>query len=429
MEITRRRFLAGAAVGIVEAGLGFPLIAGSAKAASANDKIVVAHVGVGGMGESHVLQFAQHPDVETAAVCDVDPNRAAAVLDHLRKSRPDTRAVAVTDFRRLLDRKDIDVITYATPDHWHALNAILSFGAGKHVYGEKPLSYDLVEGEAMRKSCRQHKRVFQLGTQIHAGDNYHRVVELVRSGALGKIHTVRLWKCGGDVGAGFVPDSEPPAGMDWDMWLGPVPKRPYNRAICPAQWRFFRDYSGGVFADFWSHLADLPFWALDLDAPLTVKATAEDPLDHMVTTPGFVEAEIEFADLKMIYNSRVPDISGAAGKDKGIQFIGTKGELIVDYDTRLVTIDGKQFDDLPDVPRSLPRSPGHHRNFLNCVRSGADPESNIDHAARMTLPMHLASISYRLGRKLSWDASREEFIADDTANRLRHRPYRAPWSI
>ena len=427
--MTRRRFLGGAALGLLEVGLGLPLASRRAGAVSPSEKIVVAHVGVGGMGKAHVSWFASFPDVETAAVCDVDRAQAAAALARLRELRPETRAVMETDFRRLLERPDIDVITCATPDHWHALVAILAFQAGKHVYGEKPLCYDLAEGQAMLKACRRYRRLFQLGTQIHGGENYHRVVELVRSGVLGTIHTVRLWKEGGETGAGFPPDGEPPATLDWEMWLGPAPWRPYNPALCPFSFRYFWDYSAGTFGDFWCHVADLPFWALELGAPVTVSANGSDPLEHMVTTPPFMDAEFEFPNLKLYWSSRVPEVQGAQGRGLGIQFVGRRGELVADYDWRTLFIDGRQYDDLPEVPVTLPRSPGHQRQFLDCVKSGGQPESNIEHAVRMTLPMHLASISYRLGRKLQWDEVGGKFVGDEAANRLRHRPYRAPWSL
>jgi len=446
MKLTRRRFLASMAAGFVEAGLGFPTIARAAlqgdpeggpsgsperaaKAVSANEKIVVAHIGMGGMGTGHLRWFASFPDVETAAVCDVDSARVDAALARLKEVRPETRAVGESDFRRLLDRNDIDVITYATPDHWHALNAILSFQAGKHVYGEKPLCYDMAEGQAMLKACRRYGRVFQLGTQIHAGENYHRVVELVRSGVLGKIHTVRLWKVGGEVACGFPPDAEPPPTLDWDMWLGPAPERRYNPSITPFNFRYFWDYSSGMFGDFWCHVADLPFWALDLGAPLTVSATGSDPLNDMLTTPAFMDAEFEFPHLKMYWHSRVPDVRGAEHRSLGIQFVGTNGELVADYDRRVIFLDGKQYGDIPEVPRWLPRSPGHQRNFLDCVRSGKQPESSLSYTVRMSLPMHMATIAYRLGRKLAWNAERGEFVNDDAANRMRHRPYRAPWYL
>lgn len=422
--ITRRRFLAAAA----GTALGLPLLSTRARAASPNEKIVVAHVGVGSMGTGHVSWFAGEPDVETAAVCDVDSARAEVALAHLKRIRPDTKAVVETDFRRLLERKDIDVISCATPDHWHALVAILAFQAGKHVYGEKPLSYDMGEAQTMLHTRERYNRVFQLGTQIHATENYHRIVELLRSGAIGKVHTVRLWSAGGNPNVGFPPDSEPPPTLDWNMWLGPAPWRRFNPVIHPHGFRHFWDFSGGTFADIWCHIADLPFWALDLGEPKTVVATGEDPLDHVVTTPANIDAEVDFGDVRVIWESKLPDVRGAdAGAGRLIHFAGDRGELTCDYDKRTLYIDGKELNDIPEVPKTLPRSPGHVRNFLDCVKSGGTPESNISHAYRLTLPMYMGCIAYRLGRKLQWDSTKKEFVNDDAANRMRHRPYRAPW--
>jgi len=429
MPMTRRRFLANATAGLAGVALGLPALSRRTWAVPASEKIVVAHIGVGGMGRGHVNWFAHHPDVETAAVCDVDSAKAEAALAQLREIHPDTKAVAETDFRRLLDRPDIDAITYATPDHWHALNAILAFQAGKHVYGEKPLSYDLAEGQAMLRACRRYGKVFQLGTQIHAGENYHRVVELLRAGVIGPVSEVHLWKGGGNPAPGFPADCDPPATLNWDMWLGPAPWRPYNPGICPFQFRYYWDFSAGVFGDFWCHIADLAFWALDPGAPRRVKATGDQPLGSMVTTPGFVEAEFEFAHLKMTWSSHVPDIPGVNGRDPGARFVGSRGELLAGYDWRIIRVGGADKEDIPEVPVSLPRSPGHQRNFLDAIRKGGTTESNLEYAVQMALPMHLASISCRLGRPLTWDADRQEFVGDDAANRMRHRPYRAPWVL
>ncbi|MCC6442799.1 MAG: Gfo/Idh/MocA family oxidoreductase [Armatimonadetes bacterium] len=427
--MTRRLFLTSTMAGLAGAGLGIAVAPERSEAAPSDETIRVAHIGVGGMGNAHLEWFAGFPDVETMAVCDVDSTRADAALARLKELRPESKAVAVSDFRRLLDRKDIDVITYATPDHWHALNAILAFQAGKHVYGEKPLCNTIAEAKAMQKICHQNKRIFQLGTQIHAGDNYHRVVELVRAGVIGKVHTVRLWKVGGNPVLGFPKDEEPPATLNWDMWLGPAPWRKYNPAIHPFRFRYYWDYSGGVFADFWCHVADLACWALDLGAPKTVIATGEEQLDDLSTTPPFMNAEFEFPGLKLYWHSRTPDLPGANGRGLGIQFVGDKGEIVADYGDRLIFLDGKQSSDIPEVPQTLPRSPGHQRNFLDCVKSGGQPESNIDYVTRMTLPMHMAFISYRLGRKLTWDAVKEEFVGDEAANRMRRPAYRSPWSL
>lgn len=176
-------------------------------------------------------------------MCDVDSVRLANGLKQLRTSKPDAKPDTYADFRRIIDRKDVDVITCATPDHWHALVAILAFESGKDVYGEKPLSFSLGEGQRMEKALLRHKSVFQLGTQIRAGDNYHRVNELIQSGVLGKIHTVRLWKTGGTGGLGFPPNETPPATLDWNMWLGPAPFAEYTPVRCHGSFRSFFDYS------------------------------------------------------------------------------------------------------------------------------------------------------------------------------------------
>ena len=163
----------------------------------------------------------------------------------------------------MLDRKDIDAITCATPDHWHAQIATMAFQAGKDVYGEKPLSYDIGEGQMMLRNLEKHKRIFQMGTQIHAGDNYHRVVEIIRSGAIGKVHTVRLWKTGLPPDLGPAQIQTPPKTLNWDMWLGPAPYAEYTPQRCHFTYRYFLDYSGGVFADFWCHIADIMYWSLE----------------------------------------------------------------------------------------------------------------------------------------------------------------------
>jgi len=408
-------------------GAGLLVRPGRARAVSPNEKIVVGHIGVGGMGNAHVRWFASFPEVEIAAICDVDETHRLATLRRLQKLRPDNRAKPYADFRRVLERKDIDVITCATPDHWHALVTILAFQAGKDVYCEKPLSHNFREGQAMVKASRRYGRVFQLGTQIHAGQNYHRVVELVRSGVLGRIHTVRLWKTGGSPGLGYPRDEPPPPTLDWDMWLGPAPWRPYNPARCHHNFRYFWDYSGGVYADFWCHIADIVFWALEPTGLRTIQARGEEPSDGIAETPRWIEVDYEFDGLTLHWSSRPPDVPGAAGRGIGAQFEGTEGSLVTDYGSRVIFIGGEQLTDIPEVPQTIPRSPGHQRNFLDCVKSRARTESPLDYAFRMTTPMYLGAISFRLGRKLTWDAEREQFIGDEVANRLLFRPYRAPW--
>jgi len=428
--LTRRRFLQTTGAAAAGAGLGVMGLAGKARAVSANEKIVVAHIGVGGMGNGHLGWFAGFPDVEIAALCDVDQTRLEGTLARLTELRPDTKTDCYGDFRRVLERGDIDAVTCATPDHWHALISILAFQAGKDVYSEKPLCHTFAESVAMVNARRRYDRVFQLGTQIHEGENYHRTVELVRSGALGKIHTVRLWKTGGAPDMGFPPDEAPPPGLDWEMWLGPAPWSPYTPARCPFNFRYFWDYSGGVYADFWCHIADIAFWALeDLGAPRTIEARGEPPASGIADTPAWVDVDYDCGDRQVCWTTDIPDVPGAAGRGIGCVFEGERGSLVVDYGSRALFLDGQELTDLPDVPVSLPRSPGHQRNFVDCVRSRELTESNLDYAYRMTLPLHLGCISFRLGRKLTWDDTQQQFADDAAANRMLSQPYRAPWYL
>jgi predicted dehydrogenase len=366
------------------------------------------------------------PGAEIVALCDLDQTHLAAAMKKLGALAPGSKADAYGDFRRVLDRKDIDAVTIATPDHWHAQIAALAFQAGKDVYGEKPLSYDAREGRLMLDYQQRYNRVFQLGTQIHAGDNYHRVVEIVRSGVLGNIDTVRLWKTGRSPGLGFPAARKPPKELDWDMWLGPAPKVEYVPERSHKTYRYFLDYSGGVYADFWCHIADILFWALEPRGLTWVSARGADPYG-IADAPEWLEAEFRFDGLRVFWTSDPPDVPGAASMGIGAWFAGDKGMLLCDYTQRSITINGEVHQDLPEISKSLPRSPGHQQDFLDAVRSRNQPASNLAYARQMTLPMHLGLISYRLGRPLSWDPAAEKFAGDPEADRLLAREYRKKW--
>ncbi|MBI2301085.1 MAG: Gfo/Idh/MocA family oxidoreductase, partial [Armatimonadetes bacterium] len=407
--VTRRTLLRWGAVA------GAAALARPRRAVAASDKLTVAHIGCGGMGGAHLSWFAGMSDTRIAAVCDVDQTRLASAVERIQQWRPNDGVEGYADFRQILDRPDIDVITTATPDHWHALIAMLSFQAGKDVYGEKPLSYCYREGRQMVDLARRYGRVFQLGTQIHADDNYHRVVELVRSGALGRIHTVHLWKDGGTPGLGYPADREPPATLDWDMWLGPAPWRPYNPAIAPYGFRYFWDYYTGIYGDFWCHIADIVWWALQPGPVRTVEAVGDTPTDGIGETARNLSVTYELADgLTIHWLSGIPDLPGAAGRGIGARFEGEHGALVCDYGSRQIFLNGKTLDDLPDVPRSLERSPGHQRNFLDCVKSREQPESNVEYVFAMTTPLYLGTIAFRLGRKLTWDAAARKLTVAGT---------------
>lgn len=424
-NMKRRKFLKNTAIGFV----GLPLISSAYGYVAPSDKIRVAHIGMGNMGRGHLDWFSDFADVDTVALCDVDKVRLREKFNLLQEKHPDTKTDLYADFRHVLDRKDIDVITCATPDHWHALIAIMAFQSGKDVYGEKPLSYSVQEGQVMKKIWEENKAVFQLGTQIHATDNYHRVTEIIQSGILGKIHTVRLWKTGGSPGLGYPLAEDPPDTLDWNMWTGPAPYQDYTPVRCHGSFRHFFDYSGGVFGDFWCHIADIVYMSLMPKGLYSIDTRGERPWDGISDTPRWIEADFKFKDLDLYWTTTPPPVPGAEKMHIGAHFEGTEGTLTCDYYTKKIRIGNETLDDIAEIPKSIPRSLGHQRNFLDAVKSREQPESNLAYAREMALPMYLALISFRLKRKLKWNSDLEQFEGDPAANYLLSREYRTPWSL
>jgi predicted dehydrogenase len=421
-HINRRDFLKKSAIG----AFGFAILPSFISRAAASDRLRIAHIGLGGMGNQHMEWFAGLSDVEIVALCDLDKDHLDGTMKKLKELQPANQAKGYEDFRQVLDRQDIDAVTIATPDHWHAQIATLAFQSGKDVYGEKPLSYSVKEGQVMLKNLNKHNRIFQLGTQIHAGDNYHRVVEIIKSGAIGKVHTVRLWKTGFSPGLGQPKIQTPPP--YWDMWLGPAPYTDYFPERCHFTYRYFLDYSGGVFADFWCHIADVVWWAVEPKGLKSVVARGEKT-GEVADAPKWLDADFEFEGLKLYWTTQPPNVPGAAERGIGAYFEGDKGTLICDYSTRSITINGETVTDLNEVPQTILRSPGHQQNFVDAVKSRKQPESNLAYAREMTLPMHLALISWRLGRKLEWNAEKEKFVGDKEATSMLSRKSRKKWDL
>ena len=421
---SRREFVKQSSLG----ALGLTLLPSMYGKVAPSDRLRVAHIGVGGMGNNHMAWFAGLPEVDVVALCDVDEAHLASSLKTMETLQPGKKVDGYGDFRHILDRNDIDAVTCATPDHWHAQIATLAFQAGKDVYGEKPLSYDVKEGQMMLKNQQKHNRIFQLGTQIHATDNYHRVVEIIQAGAIGKVHTVRLWKNDGSPDLGHPKSVAVPKGLNWDMWLGPAPYVDYVPERCHFTYRYFLDYSGGMFADFWCHIADVAFWALEPKGLKSIAARGEEAAG-ISDTPKWIEIDYEFEDLNLHWSTNPPKVPGAQEMEIGAYFEGDKGTLICDYNNRKITINGETVTDIPEVPKSIIRSPGHQQNFVDAVKSRTQSESNLAYAREMTLPMHLGLISWRLGRKLEWNPDKEKFIGDAEANKLLSRKARKKWRL
>lgn len=423
--INRRSFIRQSGMG----ALGLSFLPYLPKTVAPSDKLRVAHIGVGGMGNAHLRWFAELPEVDVVALCDVDEKHLSESLKKAHDLQSGIKVSGYDDFRRILEIPDIDAITCATPDHWHAQVAMLAFEAGKDVYGEKPLSYSVKEGQDMLKSMEKHGRIFQLGTQIHATDNYHRVVELLQAGVIGDVKTVRLWKTGMSPGLGN-PEPQPvPGNLNWDMWLGPAPRVAYMPERCHFNFRYFLDYSGGMFQDFWCHIADVVWWSVKPTGLKSVRATGEAP-QGIADVPEWINVDYEFENMKIHWTTEPPNVPGAKDKGIGAYFEGSKGTLLCDYNSREIRIDGEVMQDIPEVQPSIPRSPGHQQNFVDAVKNRTLPESNLAYAREMTLPMHLGLISFRLGgRELRWNARREKFRGDREANQLLERKNRQEWDL
>lgn len=443
--ISRRSFLEKS--GVTAAGLaaGVTLLEPrSARAEAAND-VVIGLVGCGGMGRANLRDFLKAPEVKVAALCDIDEGRIGEAMQDLEKARAATDSPVeqvdhYKDFRDLIDRNDIDVVIVGTPDHWHAYVATAACAAYKDVYCEKPVSHNVVEGRAMVDAARKYNRVVQVGTQQRSGSHFQSAVEQVRSGALGKVNVCRTWITSNVApdGLGNPPDSDPPPGVDYDLWLGPAPKRPFNVNRFHYQFRWFWDYGSGLMNDWGVHLNDLILWGMDRIAPDSVQVTGgRYVLTDNTDTPDTLEIVYDYGDFLHVYTvRRVCRGGGMHGKGHGMQFEGTDGILTLDRGGWYVTPEGSKEE--PRTPDAKSGSSDQHLphvlNFLECVKTRNKPVSDVEIAHRSTTTCHLANIAFKVGRKINWDAEREicvrDYGAPDTeANVHLFREPRAPWTL
>ncbi len=403
----------------------------------AAERIGLGVVGVGVQGTINLANFRKQPGVEVLAVCDVDRNHLAAALAKAGQS-----ARGFHDFRRVLDLREVDAVMIATPDHWHAIPAILACQAGKDVYVEKPLAFTVREGRAMVRAARKHKRIVQVGTQQRSGEHFRRAVELVRNGVLGTVSHISCIKAANQMpGWGKYEDGPPPPELDWDFWLGPAPFRPYNPLRCHYNFRWFWETGGGQMSNWGAHHLDTARWLLNARAPETVSALGKrfaltDPgetPDVQEVSYGFPSAVVQFTAIEM---------NGALGLSVCVH--GSKGTLVL-------TRNG--FEIVPEtwgnsnLGRGRPRGEtarrmseamkapaselelSHIRNFLECVRSRRTPAADVEEGHLSATLCHIGNISTRLGRSLRWDAENEDFVGDPEASRLLDRSYRAPWRL
>ena len=415
---------------LAAAGLGLSAVRKPASAAPASDRIQVGFIGLGGQGTSRLNEFMRHPDVSAAAVCDVDRthlDRAAALIEKTQGHTP----AKFQDFRKLIESKDLDAVMVATPDHWHAMPVIHACQAGKDVFVEKPLSYSIGEGRAMVTAARRHERITQMGNHIHNDlPTYRRVVEVIRSGALGDIHRVDCSLATGDRDLGKPDDAAPPPELDYDFWLGPAPKRPYNPLRSHFTYRYFWDYSGGYLIDFWCHYTDVAYWALDLKAPKSVSAAGGRWGVHdLAETPDTLEVVCEYPNLILTWTLHPQGRPGFPAMGNSVIFQGSKATMVVNYNRYEIYVKGKRDEAFQPPPPSIPDSPGHIREFLNAIKSRQRTTCDIEYGHRLTKSGLMANIAYRTGERLNWDDGRERFTGHTNANQYVTRRYRKPWKL
>ncbi|HEV3256031.1 MAG TPA: Gfo/Idh/MocA family oxidoreductase [Gemmataceae bacterium] len=393
------------------------------KSVAANDRIVMGAIGIGSpqsRGLAIMGEARGHKGVQYVAVCDVDKphrERAAGIIGK--------GCAKYHDFRELLDRKDIDAVTIAVPDHWHALVAIDAMKKGKDVYGEKPLALTISEGQAMVKVARQTHRVFQTGSQQRSDARFRLACELVRNNRLGKIQTVET-RIGDNPKGGPFPVRPVPDGLDWDFWLGQTPKVDYVKERCHYEFRWWYEYSGGKMTDWGAHHNDIAQWGLGMDGsgPVAVEAQAEQPSrkpNSYNCHPHFTVTYTYATGTKLLCMSDGPN---------GIKFAGEDDKWIFVDRGHIKASDAKLLKEpLPKEHIKLYVSNDHMGNFLDCLRSRKQPICDVEIGHRSVTVCHIGVISMRTGKKLRWDPAKEHFTGDDTANRWLRREMRAPWKL
>jgi len=404
-----------------------------------SDRIRVGVIAVGGRGEGNLNTFLRIPEVDCPAVVEVDAARLAKgvkIVSAARGQTPD----GYKDFRRVLDRKDIDAILISTPDHWHALMTILGCQAGKDVYVEKPLATTIAEGRAMVQVARKHNRIVQVGTQQRSSDHFQEAVAFVQSGQLGRIRMIRAWAYldwKGDIGN--PPDEQPPPELDYDMWLGPAPNRPYNRMRVHHNFRWVWDYSGGLMTDWGAHMIDVVMWAMATQptGAMAIGGKFGFPND-IRETPDTAQEVIEFPGFSVVWEHMIGCGVGPWRREHGCEFHGENGILIVDRGGWEVVSETdrlkqpervKRMADVPRKPSSGEMDLPHVRNFLECMKTRQMPVADVETGHRSVTAPHLGNIAVRLRRYVQWDPVAEKIVGDSQAQSLVGRKYRKPWSL
>jgi predicted dehydrogenase len=451
----RREFMTGVIVtaGAVSAG-----VSAAARVLGANDRVNMGWIGCGGRGRYDASLLQQISNVEIITVSDVYEPHAQAAQQHAG-----SRCQAYRDFRKLLERKDVDAVLIATPDHWHAMTTVLACEAGKDVYVEKPLAHTIDEGKKMVAAARRYKRVVQLGTQQRSAPHFREAARIVQGGEIGPVHFVRVWNYlnMSPDGVGYAANSGVPAGLDWDFYLGPAPYVPFNKDRFLVSYRWFWDYAGGMATDYGTHRFDSVHEVMGEDTPRAVTASGgRYVLKDGGDTPDTLQITYEYPSFVLSYEASMVNGHGCGGRTPGMKyyltrckddrphgmaFYGTKGTLYADRvgfevypepkgesgpgAVRAVEGDSEGFWMRHQQVRDRDTTDLHLKNFLACVRSREKPAADVETGHHSTIVPHLGNIALRTGHKIRWDAQNEQIIDDPRASELLSRTPRKPWNL
>lgn len=429
--MNRRTFLQ--ATSVITAGLALPrLVFAARRKISPNEKLNLGIIGVAHQGNYDLTNVATENIV---ALCDVDDTYLAQTKQKFTSAR------TYNDFRRLLDQKDIDAVVVATPDHTHAVATVAALRSGRPVYCEKPLTHTVSECRIVMEAARKAKVPTQIGTQIHAGSNYRRVVELVQSGAIGPVDTVHVW-VDATYGLKDAPARTPevPPNLHYDLWLGPVPAVPYSADYVPRSWRNWWAFGGGALADFGCHYMDLPHWALGLRTCLSAEVVDGPPLRPESVPPWLI---VRYLYLKRDQQPAVTLTWYHGGKQpppeilaedlakqwrSGVLFIGTKGQLLADYGNHRL-LPEKNFAGFTPPPRTIPESIGHHAEWVRACKTGEPTTCNFEYSGALTETVLLGNVAYRAGKKLDWDSRKLRAKGCPQADTFIQHHYRKGWKL
>ena len=423
------------------AAIAVPMIVQSSallgKGLAPGDKINLGIIGCGGLGKENLKNCVANPNVVVVAACDVWKDRLDPIVEKYKST-----CTGYTDFRQMLLHKGLDAVIIATPAHWHAIIAIAAAEAGKDIYLQKPMTMHIGESFAVRNAVRKYKVMCQIGTQIHADENYRRVVEIIRSGNLGEIGTVRTFFVMNEAPKGIGSGNNTtkiPKGMDWDMWVGPARMQQFNPNLVKDAFYhgFWMDFSGGWTPGMAPHIIDLPVWALDLGFPEEVSASGGR---YIINDDGDAydnhEVLIRYPKLTMGWMSSLTNSYGfdfarekKSQRRLGIYFHGVNGTLQTDYSNHLIYPEGDRMDGMQTPPASIPSSPGHEFEWLESIKSRKLPSCNPDYHIRVDVPIQLSTLSLKLGRSIKFDPKTEKITGDKEAATAAIPEYRAPWKF